>query len=190
MNSEAPSDLAANLAASALDVLEKAEIRVAKMRAQLIERGVLEDAPVKAFGGRCTNAEAIADCHKLKYIKATDTVVDLTYGKGRFWKLYEHPRLVRCDLNPVRSLDFPDGLDATATGFEDRLFDVVVVDRFRTTFHPTGQSPKTHPGIIEGMHLLADMGHRIWLVSGNTPSVLAFKAVLAVSYAALMQVLA
>lgn len=67
-------------------------------------------------------------------------------------------------------------LGKALTPEEYERFDAACVDRFRTTFHPTGQSPKTHPGIIEGMHLLADMGHRIWLVSGNTPSVLAFKA--------------
>jgi len=47
---------------------------------------------------------------------------------------------------------------------------------FQGTFHPEGQSPEVFQGIITGMVKLLEAGHRVWLVSGNTPSVLAFKA--------------
>jgi phosphoglycolate phosphatase-like HAD superfamily hydrolase len=48
--------------------------------------------------------------------------------------------------------------------------------RFQGTFHPEGRSPEAFQGIITGMTRLLEAGHNVWLVSGNTPSVLSFKA--------------
>ncbi len=48
--------------------------------------------------------------------------------------------------------------------------------RFRATFHPEGKLPVAFQGIIEGLHELAKRGHATWLVSGNVPMVLEFKA--------------
>jgi phosphoglycolate phosphatase-like HAD superfamily hydrolase len=55
-------------------------------------------------------------------------------------------------------------------------YDRACLAHFSATFHPTGRMPVVFQGIVEGMTRLLDAGHRIWLVSGNTPSVLAFKA--------------
>jgi phosphoglycolate phosphatase-like HAD superfamily hydrolase len=55
-------------------------------------------------------------------------------------------------------------------------FEVACLGRFEAAFHPEVQAPVAFGGILEGMHLLRDRGHRVWLVSGNTPRTLAFKA--------------
>jgi phosphoglycolate phosphatase-like HAD superfamily hydrolase len=55
-------------------------------------------------------------------------------------------------------------------------YDRACLARFKATFHPEGRQHTAFPGIIQGMARLADCGHRVWLVSGNTPSVLDFKA--------------
>ncbi len=64
-------------------------------------------------------------------------------------------------------------------GLEDlayEQFEAACLARFRATFHPEGKVPVAFQGIIEGMHQLAERGHAIWLVSGNVPLVLDFKA--------------
>ena len=55
-------------------------------------------------------------------------------------------------------------------------YDRACLLRFQGTFHPEGQSPDVYQGIITGMTRLVEAGHRVWLVSGNAPSVLDFKA--------------
>lgn len=55
-------------------------------------------------------------------------------------------------------------------------YDRACLARFRATFHPEGRKPVIFLGLVEGMSRLLDMGHEVWLVSGNTPGVLAFKA--------------
>jgi len=55
-------------------------------------------------------------------------------------------------------------------------YDRACLARFQATFHPEGRTPTVHQGIINGMARLLDSGYRVWLVSGNTPQVLDFKA--------------
>ncbi len=59
-------------------------------------------------------------------------------------------------------------------GYE--AYDRACLARFEATFHPKGRSPIVHQGIVTGMTHLVDAGHCVWLVSGNTPRVLDFKA--------------
>ncbi len=54
-------------------------------------------------------------------------------------------------------------------------YEAACVTRFRTAFAPGGQEAVAFAGILEGMHLLAATS-RVWLVSGNAPELLAFKA--------------
>lgn len=54
--------------------------------------------------------------------------------------------------------------------------EALCLDHFRAAFHPGGKAPVSFPGIIDGLHGLAERGHAIWLVSGNMPLVLDFKA--------------
>lgn len=65
------------------------------------------------------------------------------------------------------------------SGLENHAYDrfeTACLERFRATFHPAGKLPIAFQGIIEGLHQLAERGHAIWLVSGNAPLVLDFKA--------------
>jgi phosphoglycolate phosphatase-like HAD superfamily hydrolase len=49
------------------------------------------------------------------------------------------------------------------------------VARFEAAFAPGGQAAEAFPGVIEGLHRLAAR-HPVWLVSGNAPGLLTFKA--------------
>jgi phosphoglycolate phosphatase-like HAD superfamily hydrolase len=55
-------------------------------------------------------------------------------------------------------------------------YDEACLLRFQGTFHPAGRSPEVFQGMVTGMTWLLDAGHTVWLVSGNAPSVLEFKA--------------
>jgi len=73
-----------------------------------------------------TNAHLIEDVASL-YIRDEDTVLDLTYGEGIFWKIFKPKFLIGCDINPDKS---PVGcsVDFTNTGFDSDSIDVVVLD--------------------------------------------------------------
>ena len=85
------------------------------------------DTAVRAIGTRRTNAELIADCAKIGYLKKDDMVADVTYGLGRFWDAWSPDILLASDLDPVKS---PCGLsvDFTDLPFADNELDVVVFD--------------------------------------------------------------
>ncbi len=55
-------------------------------------------------------------------------------------------------------------------------FEEACLAKFKATFHTEGQAPIPHAGLIEGLAILLERGHDLWLVSGNTPRVLDFKA--------------
>jgi phosphoglycolate phosphatase-like HAD superfamily hydrolase len=55
-------------------------------------------------------------------------------------------------------------------------YDQACLVRFAATFHPEGRQHTVFAGLVAGMARLVDRGHRVWLVSGNAPSVLLFKA--------------
>lgn len=55
-------------------------------------------------------------------------------------------------------------------------FESACLAKFQAAFHPAGRAPVPHAGLIEGLGVLLDRGHGVWLVSGNSPAVLAFKA--------------
>lgn len=67
---------------------------------------------------------------------------------------------------------FGQGLDENGYA----AFESACLVKFRAAFQPGGRAPFPHAGLIEGLSLLLDRGHAIWLVSGNSPAVLAFKA--------------
>lgn len=76
---------------------------------------------------RTTNAQALDDCRVLGYLTDEMSIVDLTYGLGRFWNIWRPEGLICADINPERT---PDGVstDFRATGLEDRSVDAVVLD--------------------------------------------------------------
>jgi phosphoglycolate phosphatase-like HAD superfamily hydrolase len=57
-------------------------------------------------------------------------------------------------------------------------YEAVCLAKFQEAFHPQRQIPVAFQGLIEGMALLVDAGRPVWLVSGNAPRVLDFKAAL------------
>lgn len=57
-----------------------------------------------------------------------------------------------------------------------QVYDQACLRRFQHAFHPERRSPTIFRGLVAGMARLVDTGHRVWLVSGNAPSVLLFKA--------------
>lgn len=67
---------------------------------------------------------------------------------------------------------FQRGLDENGYA----AFEKACLAKFEGAFHPEGRAPVPHAGLIEGLALLLDRGHDLWLVSGNTPKVLDFKA--------------
>lgn len=77
---------------------------------------------IRAIGERTNNAELMVDCHQLGYLP--DNVLDLTYGTGRFWKLYRPPFLTTNDL--FCKADSHD--DFRATGYCAHQFAAVVFD--------------------------------------------------------------
>ena len=56
-----------------------------------------------------------------------------------------------------------------------QAYEAACVARFRTAFCPGGQAPVAFRGILAGLHLLAAT-RPVWVVSGNAPGLLAFKA--------------
>ena len=57
-----------------------------------------------------------------------------------------------------------------------QAFEHLCLRRFAATFHPEARQPVAFQGILDGLHRLAGMGQPIWLVSGNVPLALTFKA--------------
>lgn len=74
---------------------------------------------------RRTNAQAIYDAHELGYINDDDFVLDLTYGEGKFWKLWEPPHLSKNDLDEFKGSTH---FDFRHTPWLDGDFSVVVFD--------------------------------------------------------------
>lgn len=75
-------------------------------------------------------------------------------------------------VDELHRLRFGQGLEDEAyADFEARC-----LARFEATFHPEGRLPVAYAGLVEGLTRLLDRGHPVWLVSGNAPSLLVFKA--------------
>lgn len=74
-----------------------------------------------------SNAELIADCARLGYLREDWTTLDCTYGLGTFWKVWQPKYLVGTDLDPAKSWT---GLsvDFRNLPWPARHFDCVVFD--------------------------------------------------------------
>ena len=75
-----------------------------------------------------TNGELIADVARLGWITDDLTVLDITYGHGKFWTDYKPPLLVGVDLNPTKTDPAIGPVDFCRPPFDHRSFDVVVFD--------------------------------------------------------------
>lgn len=81
-------------------------------------------AAVLAASRWATNADLIADCHRLGYLQPGDLVLDPTHGRGVWWKNWQPDRLVTLDAATPAQLagDFRHLPFAAAT------FDAVAYD--------------------------------------------------------------
>jgi hypothetical protein len=78
--------------------------------------------PVLAASSWKSNAEMILDCVRLQYLKDSDSVLDPTYGKGIWWKLWTPARLTRHDKFKL------DGVDYRSLPHGEGEFDAVAFD--------------------------------------------------------------
>lgn len=89
---------------------------------------VRDETPIMSFGAWATNAELIADCARLGYLRDEWLTLDPTYGYGTFWKRWRPRDLLCTDLDPAKSLSGGESVDFTAMPWQDREFDAVVFD--------------------------------------------------------------
>lgn len=76
------------------------------------------------------SADIIADLYK---ITGDVSTLDLTYGKGVFWRKFVPTALATNDLFEIADTH----QDFTATGFDNRVFDMVIIDPPFTANGPT-----------------------------------------------------
>jgi phosphoglycolate phosphatase-like HAD superfamily hydrolase len=74
-------------------------------------------------------------------------------------------------VDELHRMKFGSGLDEA--GYE--AYQAACVARFRSVFAPGGREAVAYAGLIGALHQLAER-HQVWLVSGNAPDLLAFKA--------------
>lgn len=68
-----------------------------------------------------TNAELIADCARLGYLRSEWHTLDPTYGRGIWWKLWQPDELTGHDIAQ-------DGVDFRDLPYDDASFDAVAFD--------------------------------------------------------------
>ncbi|MBA3654562.1 MAG: hypothetical protein H0W70_10255 [Actinobacteria bacterium] len=73
-----------------------------------------------------SNAELIAACARLGYLKGQLRTLDATYGKGTFWKQWRPDALVTNDIDPESDSDWH--ADFRVLPFAAGWFDAVVLD--------------------------------------------------------------
>ena len=75
-----------------------------------------------------SNADLIADVAALGWIDHEMSVLDATYGLGRFWTKFRPANLIGLDINPAKSDALWGPKDFRDLGLADRAFDAVVFD--------------------------------------------------------------
>lgn len=86
------------------------DVKVRHYTKVLRREGLLvSDSSIKVHGGRATNGEAIRGAAELGYVEGN--VLDLTYGKGRFWTDHRPDDLTTNDTNPEARRRVPARLD-------------------------------------------------------------------------------
>jgi hypothetical protein len=82
-----------------------------------------------------TNGELVATLHELGYIGLGDRVLDVTYGRGKWWDVFRPADLTVHDLHTVDGVDFRDLPEP------DEFADVTVID---APFVPQGGTDHEH----------------------------------------------
>lgn len=60
---------------------------------------------IKAISEAISNAELMVHCRELGYLNDEMRIADVTYGKGRFWKLWRPANLTTSDIDPKSGAD-------------------------------------------------------------------------------------
>jgi hypothetical protein len=93
---------------------------------------------IRAIGTRTDNAQLMADCAELGYLP--ESVLDATYGTGRFWRDYHPGQLWRNDLDPESPAELH--FDFRKLPFIDGKFAAVVFDPpYKLNGTSTGRGP-------------------------------------------------
>lgn len=119
-----------------------------------------EASPVMAMSAWRTNAEMVADVARLGYLGGR--VLDCTYGRGTFWKVFRPAELVACDGDPAKS---PIGysVDFTRMPFADEEFDASVIDGpYKLNGTPTIEVDEAY-----GVHVTSSREGRHELIKGG-----------------------
>lgn len=129
---------------------------------------------VLALAERRTNAALIADCATLGYLTDDMTIWDPTYGLGTFWTDWQPDpgvsgHLHRTDIDPAKSPDCSDGIDATSSPWPNDWWHAVVLDPpYKLNGTDQGEGHRygvTQPATRADKHrLMADMlteAHRV-----------------------------
>lgn len=120
--------------------------------------------PVKVWDAWPTNAHLIADCARLGYLRPTDRVLDPTYGKGTFWKVWKPDALTASDGIASKS-PLGRAVDVRHLPWPDKYFDSSVYDgpyKLNGTSRPEDEFVDERYGVHEKarwqdrMALLAD----------------------------------
>lgn len=81
---------------------------------------------IQSVGAWATNAELICDVAALGWLPEGDSVLDCTYGLGKFWTKYRPSGLIGSDMNPEKAPDVVANF--TMLPFDHASVDVVVFD--------------------------------------------------------------
>lgn len=82
--------------------------------------------PILAADHWATNADLIADVHRLGHLNDNWLTLDPTYGRGLWWTKWRPARLVAHDLDPARAPDGP--ADFTRLPYRGGCFGAVAFD--------------------------------------------------------------
>lgn len=92
-----------------------------------------------------TNAMMIADVAKLGYLKDTDLILDPTYGKGGWWRVWRPRDMEASDLKGIPGPGARHSYDFRALPYQDEVFDAVTFDPPYVS--PGGRSTTGIPGM-------------------------------------------
>jgi len=84
------------------------------------------EPPVLAIDQYRNNGELIAAVARLGYLRREHRILDATFGKGVWWKVWRPDVLVAHDIDPAKAPDGP--ADFTALPYADGEFDAVALD--------------------------------------------------------------
>lgn len=117
--------------------------------------------PVMSIGKWATNADLIADCARLGYLRSEWKTLDPTYGYGTFWQKWQPDELVGTDLDPAKSTT-GRGVDFTCLPWQAGTFDAVVFD----PPYKLNGNPSDTAGMDEryGVHTYTDWRDRMELI--------------------------